>query len=684
MKDTLAMEHSALAVTGLLALSLAVPTAFSADLSAVSSDVALAKSEASAKAEPPAATPVAKSGPAWGAADVQPTPENPVYFRWTLGHFPGAQPPLEFWEGTPALVDGEVKGKKTKIWDFADTKSKNIQWKARVPGWGLSHPIVVGKRVFAVGHPDFVTCWALETGKQLWRRRIMPLMLEGLAFEKIPARPPLPEDQAAKVQKLIDLAQALWTVTAAGPGVGASAQPENMFGRDRMYQQVSVEQRKAFAAKICAMAKRHRPDVVAHGDAALVSALDKDIEVLQGFATVADEEAINAYAKKTRFGITSYWKAVSGAFQIPFGAAWYGEVGYADSTLASDGQCIYGVFNQGQVYCLDLDGKLLWGFRDQVDRDNRGTFHQSPTLCQGLLLVPGYSNKSRGFSTMRAFEVKTGKLRWESPFPGSNYTVPRVVPLARATGEVMPVLVGNAQEPKQTTNGCPILRITDGKKVGELPPLDVGRGLLLGVVQDTIMFTSCHDGGGGENGAYRLQWTGPDSVTAQELFLKKERKDKIWYGQLEFPTVFGKYWFKGNGGDGGCLYDATTGEKVGFLKTMGLSFPVVAGHYLIGMAEHTGPQGRGRTDNKAMARFVVVDVKDPANPKLVSDKNWLGFAEPPSDIYIEQYYNEIDPFQFVGSYAGAVSQFMRMGGMVPVGNRLLLQTPAFLYCIGEK
>ena len=94
--------------------------------------------------------------------------------------------------------------------------------------------------------------------------------------------------------------------------------------------------------------------------------------------------------------------------------------------------------------------------------------------------------------------------------------------------------------------------------------------------------------------------------------------------------------------------------------------------------------GRERSDNKAMARFVVVDAKDPTSPKVVSDKNLLGFAEPPSDIFIEQYYKDIDPFQFVGCYAGAVSHFMRMGGMVPVGNRLLIQTPAFLYCIGEE
>ncbi len=675
------MKRHTLAPTGLLALCLAVPAAFAADLSAVSSDVSSAV--ASAKAEPPAATPAAKPGPAWGAAEVQPTPENPVYFRWSLGHFPGAQPPLEFWDGTPALVGREVteqgRTRQKKVWDFADTKSKNILWKARVPGWGLSHPIVVGKKVFAVGHPDFVTCWDLETGKQLWQRRMMPLMLEGLPYGKTPARPALPEEQAAKVQKLIDLAQALWTVTAGGPGVGASAQPESMYGRDRMFKPSPLEKRKDFAAKICAMAKRCRPDVEAHGDDALVKALDKDIASLEGFANVADDEALNAYAAKERYGATYYWKAVSGAFNMPFGLAWYGEVGYADSTLASDGERICGVFNQGQVYCLDLDGKVLWGFRDQVMRDNRGTFHQSPALCQGLLLVPGYSNKSNGFSTMRAFDAKTGKRRWESPFPGTNYTVPRVVPMARPDETVEPVLIGVGLDRAPSTNGFPILRVKDGVKVGVLPRCYEGRGLLLGVVEDVVMFTSASDIGGGDNAAYRLQWTGPDSVTAQQLFVTtKDGKNRPWGNQHEFPTVFGKYWFYRTS-----LFDATTGNKVSDVKSPSLSFPAVAGHYLIGVAEHTGP-GHRDSATKAIGRFVVADVQDPANPKVVSDKNLLGFAEPPSDIFIEQYYKDIDPFQFVGCYAGAVSHFMRMGGMVPVGKRLLLQTPAFLYCIGEK
>ncbi len=81
-------------------------------------------------AEPVAATPAVKPGPAWGAADVQPTPEHPVYFRWTLGHFPGAQPPLEFWDGTPTTREEEYRDPhdrtrilKKLIPDFAEGNS---------------------------------------------------------------------------------------------------------------------------------------------------------------------------------------------------------------------------------------------------------------------------------------------------------------------------------------------------------------------------------------------------------------------------------------------------------------------------------------------------------------------------------------------------------------------------------
>ncbi len=83
-------------------------------------------------------------------------------------------------------------------WDCTDTKAKNILWKAPAPGWGMTHPIVVGKRVFAVGNPDVVACYVLDSGKVLWQKRISPAFLDGV-----------PEAQAKGVQVAVDLVLAL-------------------------------------------------------------------------------------------------------------------------------------------------------------------------------------------------------------------------------------------------------------------------------------------------------------------------------------------------------------------------------------------------------------------------------------------------------------------------------------------
>jgi hypothetical protein len=94
-------------------------------------------------------TPDAKPGPVWGTADVQPTPEHPVYFRHTCGYYPGAAPPLEWCEGTPTtkkvtgIFGNPPRRGEVDALDFADQKSKNILWKVPVPGRSLSHPIVV-------------------------------------------------------------------------------------------------------------------------------------------------------------------------------------------------------------------------------------------------------------------------------------------------------------------------------------------------------------------------------------------------------------------------------------------------------------------------------------------------------------------------------------------------------------
>ena len=659
------MKHHPLTLTGLLALGLGVSAAFAA--------------------EPPATPATKPTGPLLGASDFVPTPEMPVGFRPNNAWYPGAgRPPLEFWDGTPGEVPvngtfGNPPRRGTqKVWDCTDTKSKNILWKAPAPGWGLTHPIVVGKRVFAVGHPDVVACYDLDSGKVLWQKRISPAFLDGL-----------PGAQAKGVQVAADLALALtkgyrctnpnFALTFGTVYGGLPNRPKGNI------DEPSAEEVPAFAdalrqkaGKYARMLTKHRPTIAAAGDPDLLKAFDEDLAEISAIEKAPQTgrefmTLIKTLAPKRKDALV---KILINKYKIPLVIIWGGYVGLADSTLASDGQRIYGVFDQGQVFCLDLDGKMLWGLRDPVIRDNRGTFHRSPTLCGGLLLVSGY-NRSRGPNTMRAFDAKTGELCWESPFPGTNYTIPRVVRLTRPTGEVEPVLVGNGRD---SANGIPILRITDGKKVGELPPIGVARGLLLGVVDDVIMFSSASDRGGGENGAYRLKWTGPHSVTTQELFLK-QGKERPWGNQHEFPTVFNKYWYYPYGRHG-YLFDATTGEKVGSLGSM--SFPAVAGTTLIGINNHTGDYRNKRDDRRAVATIVLVDISDPAKPKVLSDRNVLAYADPPADLLISEYLSEFDPLLFAYGYGGTAGYVSHMGGPVPVGNKLLIQSSAFLYCIGEK
>jgi hypothetical protein len=45
---------------------------------------------------------------------------------------------------------------------------------------------------------------------------------------------------------------------------------------------------------------------------------------------------------------------------------------------------------------------------------------------------------------------------------------------------------------------------------------------------------------------------------------------------------------------------------------------------------------------------------------------------------------DFDPHDLSGTYKGAARYFSLMSGPVPHGNRLLIESSAYLYCIGEK
>jgi hypothetical protein len=231
--------------------------------------------------------------PRYGAEGFVPTPEQPLGWRADgNGYYPGATPPTEWREGAPVQRDGQVRGKhsgkpeaaKGKIWDFADTRSKNIRWKSPLPGWSLSHPIVVGNpsagsrlrgdasarqagqgKVFAVGEPDFVICYDADTGKVLWQRRIMLLLCDGL-----------PEAKAVAGQKALDLARAIFHTSGGGASTcGRNSGNVLAYGKggdnpSSFSPEETFARRWEFAAKLVAMLERFRPDVEAFGDADLL------------------------------------------------------------------------------------------------------------------------------------------------------------------------------------------------------------------------------------------------------------------------------------------------------------------------------------------------------------------------------------------------------------------------------
>jgi hypothetical protein len=112
--------------------------------------------------------------------------------------------------------------------------------------------------------------------------------------------------------------------------------------------------------------------------------------------------------------------------------------------------------------------------------------------------------------------------------------------------------------------------------------------------------------------------------------------------------------------------------------------PVVAGHYVILAVDHGDSGHRRRDDRKALGRFAVVDISDPRNPKLVSDRNLLAYKDPPADHIVKNYLSDFDPLDFAGCYWGSAAYFTeQLGGVVPHGSRLYIQSSAYLYCIGD-
>lgn len=97
------------------------------------------------------------------------------------------------------------------------------------------------------------------------------------------------------------------------------------------------------------------------------------------------------------------------------------DTGFAAPTPATDGRRVCAAFASGDLVCLDFGGKVLWAV-------NRG----KPESAYGLAASPIVAGDSvvwqldqggtadDGLSKLIAFEIASGKVRWETPRPVPN------------------------------------------------------------------------------------------------------------------------------------------------------------------------------------------------------------------------------------------------------------------------
>ena len=96
---------------------------------------------------------------------------------------------------------------------------------------------------------------------------------------------------------------------------------------------------------------------------------------------------------------------------------------------ASDGERIFAIFSSNDLFCLDLDGNLLWlrGLtRDYPNASNSLGMSSSLTVTDGVLIAM-VENDDDSFTA--GLDVKTGINRWKLPRPRmANWTSPTLLP----------------------------------------------------------------------------------------------------------------------------------------------------------------------------------------------------------------------------------------------------------------
>ena len=151
------------------------------------------------------------------------------------------------------------------------------------------------------------------------------------------------------------------------------------------------------------------------------------------FLTGANEAIREVYCFDADSGKMLWRKAIENVpGSTPGPAKPWNAASYAAPTPATDGRHVYAIFANGDLACLDLEGKQIWALNVGLP-DNEYGHASSLVAHRNLLLVQlDQAMAEDGKSKLLALDTRTGRTVWETKRPvGAGWSSPIVISVGR-------------------------------------------------------------------------------------------------------------------------------------------------------------------------------------------------------------------------------------------------------------
>ncbi|MDX9726031.1 MAG: PQQ-binding-like beta-propeller repeat protein [Bacteroidales bacterium] len=229
------------------------------------------------------------------------------------------------------------------------------------------------------------------------------------------------------------------------------------------------------------------------------------------------------------------------------------DTGIAAPTAATDGESVCAIFANGNLVCLDMDGKLKWGKNIGTPANIYG-YSCSVIMHDGLLIVQFDSDEK---VSMMGFDTANGDLKWETLRRGSSTWASPSIATFNGTTQVL-------------INGNPEVAAFDPATGNELWALEV----LSGDVAPSLAMNSRYVYAVTDYARLAAVKPGPGPSIVWE--------DNMFTSDVSSPVANEQYLFLATGvGDLAC-YDAVKGDTLWtkYFTDQFYASPIIAGDKL--------------------------------------------------------------------------------------------------------